>query len=344
MARSAETGAPTRAAAPGAKEILRGLHGEFRTIFRGMRLPGFPSDGVAVGQTKVHQTTGPVWTQNTRIQQKPGVRPTYEKYTDRVPVGEGVELTVALLEVVLPEDLIGAIGEWELENQAAVGALVAVLDERIAQEQLAQDLVILDRDSDGSYRGADHVARVREFPPTSSVFPTDRIALRRLRALSLSDKQAVASGARWYLKAAQAGPTPDAIVFLWIALEALAKPPFGSRLTAAQRRLSDVRWVEQAVERAGRNPGDLTPSVGRLHGLRAAVVHGGLEAPEDLRQGFYTLEAIARLLLRDRLGVRTSFPLRPNASNWIPPLRQLAALGHQFPRTHMGYPGPSEPG
>jgi len=102
-------------------------------------------------------------------------------------------------------------------------------------------------------------------------------------------------------------------------------------MTKREKKLTDVAWVERAVTDAGLNPSVLQPGIGRLHGLRAEIVHGGVEAPALLRNGFYTLEAVVRLLLRRRLGItHAGWPLQPGVPNLRAPLRQLALVGHSL--------------
>jgi hypothetical protein len=140
--------------------------------------------------------------------------------------------------------------------------------------------------------------------------------------------------ARWYLRAAQLGPIADAVVFFWIALEALAKPPYGTKLSGKEKKRSDVAWVEKAVSEAGLDPAQVSPTIGRLAGLRAEVVHGGVEQPELLHEGYYALEQLVRLLIRQRLGVAPlGWPISPDRSNLRPPLRQLAERLHQASET-----------
>jgi hypothetical protein len=151
---------------------------------------------------------------------------------------------------------------------------------------------------------------------------------------------------RWYLRAAQLGPTADAIVFLWIALEALSKPAWGTKLSKPDKRRTDVEWVEEAVRATGVDTSALEPDIGRLAGLRAEIVHGGVEAPALLRPGYYTLEAIVRLLLRARLGTGPAgWALQPGIPNLRSPLRQLALIGHRFRKIAWRGrpPEPSEP-
>jgi hypothetical protein len=223
------------------------------------------------------------------------------------------------------------VREWRDESLAALAFVVAVLDERIAQEVLAEDLLLFDEG--GAPKGAaDHVAQVRAFIPSQRVIRQHREVLDALRELDPAESSPLVAAARWYLRAAQSGVTPDAVVFMWIALEALTKPVYGTKLSKTQMRLSDVDWVERGLRDAGLDPTAVDPSVGRLAGLRAEIVHGGVESPSLLRDGYYTLEVLVRLLLRHRLGVGVlGWPVAPGVSNLRGPLAQAAGLLHRFP-------------
>jgi hypothetical protein len=119
-------------------------------------------------------------------------------------------------------------------------------------------------------------------------------------------------------------------VFLWIAMKALA-PPTGKGDTR-----TDVRRVEDALTEAGLALDQLQLSIGRLAGLRAEVVHKGIEQPELLYAGFYELEALARLLLRHRLGVaQGAWPLEPSESMLRPGLQGVERWLRDWPKTTM---------
>lgn len=318
-------GLPARASA--FKDRLPiGTTGQYRLVLRGMRVPGL-ADELCVGRVVLHQTDGPVWTQRTHVVQAPGWRPTYTKAMDRGPVevADGYRLTIALLDVRLPDDLASAFRLWRDECMAAVAFLVSVLDERVAQEVLAEDLVL--DDVRGEPRAvADITTQVREFTPTERVLKRDLPALNALASLDPAAESPINAAARWYLRAVQGGVRPDAIVFFWIALEALSKPPFGTKLTKEQRKISDVGWVEKATAAAGIDPSGLQVSIGKLAGLRAQIVHGGIEAPALLRDGHYTLEMIVRAVLRHAIELPASgWPLRPGESRLRGPLAWLLA-------------------
>ncbi|HEX6153237.1 MAG TPA: hypothetical protein VFZ19_06925, partial [Solirubrobacterales bacterium] len=332
IAPSADPEGKTVASEPGTKAALNGRSGEYRVIFRSMRMPGFPQS-IDIGGVCIAQTAGPVWTQKTDIRQSPGWRPVYHKRMRRFPVGDGEDLTVCTIPVRLGPDLRPRdLEQWHSQAHAAVGIAVAVFDERLAIEQLGEDLVILDEFGMGE-TAADQVVRVREYPPVNRVSPAHRRALAKLESLDLSRPAPLNAATRWYLRAAQEGPTPDAVVSLWIALEALSKPPYGTKLSSALRRRSDVEWVEHAVREAGGDP-NVDPTIGRLAGLRAQIVHGGIEQPKLLREGFYTLEASARLLIRHQLEIGVGWQLCPNRANLKEPLQSLAAyLQNRFRAT-----------
>lgn len=324
---------PKSASETGAEEVLEGRRGEFRTIFRAMAVPGFP-DSLEIGGVRISQTEGPICTQQTEIRQRPGWRTIYQKTMHRVHVGHGEILTACTLGVPLSGHLSSRdLESWHAKALAAIGFLVSIFDERIALEEIAEDLIVFDESGDAE-TAVDHVMNVREFPPQNRVLETHEAAIESLRDLDLDTAEPLQAAARWYLRAAQEGPTAEAVVSLWIALEALAKPPYGKKLTSEQKRLTDVIWVERALEAAGLDPGEVKPDVGRLAGLRAEIVHGGIEQPALLRDSYYTLEAITRRLLRHGLSVDVGWQLRPDVPNLLAPLRPLATyLQRRFRRT-----------
>ncbi|MCA1696299.1 MAG: hypothetical protein LC749_17145, partial [Actinobacteria bacterium] len=59
---------------------------------------------------------------------------------------------------------------------------------------------------------------------------------------------------------------------------------------------------------AGDDPRRFHPNLGRVAGLRSDVVHYGGEEPDTLRDGFYVLEEVSRLLIRSRLKMGTDWP------------------------------------
>jgi hypothetical protein len=115
-------------------------------------------------------------------------------------------------------------------------------------------------------------------------------------------------------------------------MEALA-PPTGKADTRPE-----VRRVEEALTEAGLalDQLELPVSIGRLAGLRADVVHKGMEQPELLHAGFYELEALTRLLLRHRLGiVQGAWPLEPSDSMLRPGLQGVERWLRDRPKTTM---------
>jgi hypothetical protein len=304
-----------------------------------MAVPGLP-DELEVGRVVIHQADGPLWTQRTHVVQKPGWRPTFVKHMDQnvLELAAGYRLTICTIEVTVPDDLVVAMREWRDEALAAVSFVVALLDERIAQELLAEDVLLFD--DAGEPKGvADQVVQVRRFVPSQRVVEEHRQVLDDLRLQAPAANSPMVAAGRWYLRAAQSGVTPDAVVFLWIALEALTKPTYGTKLTSADRKLSDVDWVERGLRQAGLDPAQVEPSVGRLAGLRAEIVHGGVESPALLRDGYYALEVLVRLLLRHQLGTgRFGWPVVPGTSNLKRPLAQAAKALQRFPKTRWRQP------
>jgi hypothetical protein len=324
-------GAPTRTPPPSG---LIGHSGLYRMAFRAMEVPGFP-DNLRIGPAELVQARGPIWTQRTHIRQQPGWRPVYLKKMEHLQLGDGEWLTICQLPVTIPDDVARAMVTWRDRTTAAVAFAAAVLDERVAQELLAEDLLIFEADGSSVIGVLDHVEKLRKFQAANRMLEPHRAALELIGSrFDLERESPVIAAARWYLRAAQLGPVADAVVFLWIALEALAKPPYGTKMSGQEKKRSDVAWVEMAVSEAGVDPAQVAPTIGRLAGLRAEVVHGGLEQPELLHEGYYALEQIVRLLLRHRLGIAPlGWPLSPDVSNLRPPLRQIAELLHQRTET-----------
>lgn len=302
-------------------QYLDGQSGIYRLAFAAMPLPGL-AEPVVLGGVHIFQQDGPIWAQSTYIIQRPGWRTVYDKlmHQSYLEVGEGLHLTLCWLPVQVPVDrhISSAFSQWRDEVLAAVGVLAVVLDDRVAQAELLEDLIVLDSSTAEPLAAVDQAIRVRRFPPSKTVMPAQNTLLRSIGADALSEEKAHLVASRWYLKAAQAGPTPDAIVFLWIALEALV-PATGNG------KSSDVRGVERSLREAGADPTSWNPSIGRCAGLRAQIVHHGIERPPALHDGFYALEEAVRLLLRYRLNIGPgAWPLAVGETNVRAPFKRLA--------------------
>jgi hypothetical protein len=298
-----------------------------------MEVPGLPPV-IKIGPVEITQQAGPIWTQHTYIRQRPGWRPHYDKtmHQGYLQVGQGLLLTLAELPVVVPssQHIQGALAQWRDQVLAAVSILAALLDERVAQRELLEDLIVYDSTGFRPWASVDTEVRVRDFLPKKQVLPEQRQLLEQLASFDVSQERAELGAGRWYLRAVQSGPTPDAVVFLWIAMEALA-PPTGKGDTR-----SDVRRVEEALTEAGLALDQLELSIGRLAGLRADIVHKGIEQPDLLHAGFYELEALTRLLLRHRLGVvHGAWPLIPGESMLRPGLQGVERWLRDRPKTTM---------
>jgi hypothetical protein len=135
--------------------------------------------------------------------------------------------------------------------------------------------------------------------------------LGELEAIDLRGTPRLPAAARWYLRAVRGGPRPDAIVAFWVAIEALV----GSEKTSPKQ-------VVSALEEAGADLSAMTLSVGQLAGLRAEVVHKGVERPPTLERGYYYLEAICRILMREIIGSEGIWPLLPDPDAWGPPVNE----------------------
>jgi hypothetical protein len=203
---------------------LEGRSGIYRLGFHSMEVPGLPTD-VMVGSASVMQTVGPVRTQVVTIKQQPGLGPVFEKNMSHHEVGNGLHLTVCQIPIVVPsaQSVSIAMRMWRDKALAAVGLLVSLLDERIAQEQIFEDVVLFDGQGD-PFAALDVRRDIRTFQSSNVVMRQHHEAMERLESVDLSANDPGLGAVRWYLRAAQAGPVPDSVVSFWIALEALTRP------------------------------------------------------------------------------------------------------------------------
>ena len=281
----------------------------YRAMFRGMEVHGLPASMTVAG-TSVSFFQGPVLTQQTEISQRGGFPLIFDKSMKRgVGVGVGHWVTAVQIELdPLPDDFGEAMTRSRERARAAVAFLSSILDERIAQELLAEDLVILDGEK--PVAAADLRELVRSYPP----FEARETELQAIRVLKDVDvPRHVETAARWYLRGAQAAPGVDGVIFLWFAVEALVGT-------------SKKKPIEEALRKAGRDPADQGLGVGELHGIRSKFVHDKPDAkppaPERIRQAFYDLESMARTLLRHELEVQSTWPAHSASRVFDPPWQE----------------------
>jgi len=190
------------------RESVSGRPAEYRLILQSMRVPGLP-ERVDVGRVRVFQVDGPLWTQRTHIVQRPGWRPVYEKWMEHSPVGAGYRLTVAVLPVTLAAEMSASLVRWRDEALAAVSLLVSFFDERVAQIELAEDVIAENSKPGEKIRVFDTRTSLREFTPASRVREADREALAQLTRIDTGqDGPLLAAGISVPRKAAQL-PTPS---------------------------------------------------------------------------------------------------------------------------------------
>jgi len=292
---------PNHAEVPPSLEVeweeVEGLSALYRIVFQSMALEGLPEQ-LKLGSVHLLQTRGPLWTRRVDIVQRPQAKIVWDKTNyPELQVAAGVPLTVCHLPVVLPtEQKPAQFAAWRDEIYSATGLLVALLDDRVAQRELFEDFLLFDGDQ---WIGlADRQGHVRNFLP----FPltdADEAVLHDLPSAAIPEKARVA--ARWYLRGAQLGPAADGIPLFWTALEAI--------VGAEGRQV--VRQVEDALREIGEDPATLDPSVGRLFGLRADIVHHGEAELEPVVVGWYALERICRNLFRHVLEITVTWPDAP---------------------------------
>jgi hypothetical protein len=307
---------------------VNGDRAVYRAIFRGMEVHGLPSDMI-VGHAHVFFTQGPVLTQHTEVSQRGGFPLIFDKSMKRgVEIGKGQWLTVVQIHhQPMPEEFGMAITSSRDQARAAVAYIAAVLDERIGQELLGEDLIIFDQEK--AIAAVDIRELVRSYPPFE-VREAEQNGLAALEGVDVP--RHVETASRWYLRGVQAAPGVDGVIFLWFAVEALVGT-------------SKKTPIEKALREAGHDPADQGLGVGELHGLRSKFVHDKPDAqppaPEKVKQAFYDLEAMAKALLRHALGVTSTWPLHTAAHPFDPPwLEQIEeAWANPVVEFHEELPG-----
>lgn len=146
-------------------ELLpQGDRGLYRAVFRGMQVHRLPEELAVAGAT-LRFRPGPALVQQTDLSQRAGYPLVFDKSMNHgVPVGEGHWLTLVEVEI---DDYAGAskeaISEARQHAESVVALVAAVLDERIGQEMLAENLLIFNGEEPVAV--ADLKELVRNYPP-----------------------------------------------------------------------------------------------------------------------------------------------------------------------------------
>lgn len=283
-------------------------------------VPGF-TEPFAVAGVEAEITSGPVLTQRTDVRQRHGLPLVFDKCMTQELVGEGeIILLLHIRPEGVPDDLESAFVSWRARAEAAAGLLAAVLDERVAGRQLLEDAVLLRNGS--AVGGVDLRRRLRHFLPFD-VTRSDRLALRALETVGTIENAPLGRAARLYRRAVAEGPTADAYLNLWVAVETLTE--------TRQPRRADL---EKVLADGGINPEGLPLHVGLLIDLRGKIVHEGVEDHERLSMAYYEMEALTRLLLRQQAGIHAGgwWPAH-QPSAYASPWDDRAAAAQQRRRT-----------
>ena len=308
---------------------LRGRPTLYRLGFQSMEVQYLPPgtsanylEDLVIGGVRVLQTRGPVLTQETSVEQKPGLKLVFEKeLKTKVPVGDNLPLSIFEIRAFFGDDPVADMGQWRERALTTAGVLAIVFDERLVQREILEDALVLNGDEVAGV--IDTRARVRSFAPRFLLEGNER-DVSQLAELALDADLVATSGVKWFLRAVQAGPTADAIVFLWIALEAIVENETGN--TVAKK-------VTNALTDRGQSlPPDLT--IGRMYGVRSKIVHAGEEPPE-MRRSYYHLEQITRYLLRERLGLKRSWTATAGGIDLPEPFRTEVEEAWRNPITVM---------
>jgi hypothetical protein len=283
--------------------------GRYRRILRRLAVAGLP-ERVDVGDVSVSFTEGPVRTQRTTLRQRPGSTFVFDKHMDRgVEVGHGEFLTILELPVALDEGM--AIDAWRARVDVALGLLIVTLDERIAGTQIAEDVILFRAGI--PIAAAEQVSHVRSFMPFE-VNAADRAALSALAGVDLDETTGGSRAAGLYAAASVQGPSRLGFLLMWLSVDAVV---YEGR--------NQVRELRQALAASGFVEAWLSMPVGRLAGLRGNVAHGKPESDALVYDGYYDVEAIARVLIAHAGGVERAWPSSPTIRAFRPHI--AAVLG-----------------
>lgn len=300
---------------------------EYRLGFDAMDALGLPR-ALDLGEVRFQLVDGPVETQQTTVVQSPGLVPTFRKWMERTQVGTGRPITLFTIATVVPDEFEEAFGHWRSKAQAAAGYLSAILDERLAQAELLEDVVLFDES--GEQLGTVDIEHgIRTFEPSHAWFEGMSASLELYADLPRESPTPLAC--RWYLKAAQAGPTADGFLSLWIAVESLIPSAGGGK---SRNQVADVTRAIVAADPTIDPDQMIHPTIGRMAGLRAQVVHQGQENHPLIVEAYYVLESLVRLLIRASTGAEAAWPFFPQQPMFDGPLGRLG----RSPRTRWVEP------
>lgn len=166
----------------------------YRAVFRGMQVHGLPGELMVAGAT-LRFRLGPALVQQTDLSQRAGFPLVFDKSMSHgVEVGEGHWLTLVGIAI---DDYAGAsketISEARQRAESVVAFVAAILDERVGQEMLAENLLIFDGEEPVAV--VDLRELVRNYLPFEAR-DTERDALAALGDLKLARHTETA--ARWY--------------------------------------------------------------------------------------------------------------------------------------------------
>ncbi|WP_298891635.1 hypothetical protein [uncultured Serinicoccus sp.] len=207
----------------------------------------------------------------------------------------GVVTTVVELEFEWPgKDFIAEVRELSEEAEAALAALVLLLDDRIAYRREGE-MVQVTR-PDGGTLFCDVTRGVRSYDTDLERRVGPEPILQQAPALPLDQDPSASAALRCYLAAIEQVKTPVGFILLCSALEALCPTKSQSfnknqLIAALKERGIDVKETDMI---------DIVR-------VRAMVHHGFVEDPL-LHPSWSTLETLVRTALRQVLDVRYGWP------------------------------------
>ncbi len=178
-------------------EGLEGAAAIYRIGFRSMFIEGMPEQFTFAGAV-IRHSLDPVVTSRTLILQQPGLSLTWVKEReDSVEIARGLPKVVFHIPFNVSSNLVIDFGRMRDKALSSVGLLTAVLDERVALEELFQDVILVDSATDEDLGTVDAGLQVRSFLPR--VVDETELAALSANQESSSFAPEIATAARWYL-------------------------------------------------------------------------------------------------------------------------------------------------
>lgn len=275
---------------------LVGSRGIYQLGYVGSPVPQLLGRDMVVDSVSITQTTEPFKYQYTDVMSIPGEPPSEIEITRRLWSRKFQMVTLASLPVEVPESRMDQmIYEARTKCEAALGVIVAALDERIVDRRIGEYIEV---ESGGEIYNIDITSSMRSFHPDIVSVDADGLAGN---ASGATHDPLVRSAFRFYLLGVEHRLSEIGYVLLASTADMLAGGK--NKLNAYDLRA--------ALLAAGADEGTWPVSrVKKITETRGKLIHNGMLESKDMYSSWYDLEEVVRILLRHRVSVSSAWPSR----------------------------------